>query len=134
MERNVRTLSVALVLAAMAGLLAGGTASAAPPPPNDNLAHAAAIGTLPATRFLDTSGATSQPLEQHSFCGKTASVWYKLTTASTMVVRVDTIGSAYNANVAVWRGSAIGHLGLVGCSYDMSDAAIDSGTTSTPRR
>jgi hypothetical protein len=130
LERNVRTLVVALMLAATTGLLAGSSASAVSPPPNDNLANAAPVGTLPATKFLDTSFATSQPAEPHSFCGKTASVWYKFTPASTFVMRVDTLHSAYNANVAVWAGSTFGHLHLVGCSYDISDAAIDSGTTS----
>jgi matrixin len=102
----------------------GGTVVVAAPPPNDSVANATVIGSLPFSQILDTTGATTdgpagQVLCSGAYINKgTKNVWYKYTTpgssASTIKVSFDTLGSNYDTYIAV-RTSG---LSLVGCNDD----------------
>jgi len=128
MTRLTHLLPVAALLAARLGLSTAGPVAAASPPTNDNFAAAAPIATVPATRTVDTSGATTQTNEPQSFCGNRATVWYRFKPATTVSLQVDTVGSKYNAGVAVWTGATLTTLTLVDCNGDIAFADTDAGS------
>jgi hypothetical protein len=78
-------------------------------PANDTFASAAPIGALPFTRHVDTTSATLDLDEPRNYppCSeeKSATVWYKLTPATTMAVTAETFGSDYDTVIAVYSGS-----------------------------
>jgi Ca2+-binding RTX toxin-like protein len=99
-----------------------GVARAAPPT-NDDFADAAEVtGPLPFADSVDTTEATDQPGEPSAGnfgCGFTsATVWYSFTPSVDTIVGADTVGSDFDTTLAVWTGSDLGSLSLVGCSDD----------------
>jgi hypothetical protein len=99
-----------------------GVAHAAPPA-NDDFADAAAVTEpLPFTTTADTSEATYQsgePALKKFGCGFIgATVWYAYTPSADTIVGADTIGSDFDTIVAVWEGTDLGSLTLVGCNDD----------------
>src|SRR5262249_20780222 len=127
MTRLSRAFAVAALLAASLGLAAAIPAAAASPPPNDNFGNAAPIAALPATKTADTSGATTQTGEPQSFCGIHATVWYRFTSTTARSVQIDTVGSNYNAGIAVWTGATLTTLTEVDCNGDIAQGDTDSG-------
>jgi hypothetical protein len=113
MRKTASILGGAAILLAVAG-----TARAAPPD-NDNFASAAEI---PATQFTDatrnTKGATLEHKEQQPCGGIEATVWYRHTPASSGRLVADATGSAFDSVVAIYTGSELEHLTLVGCADD----------------
>jgi RTX calcium-binding nonapeptide repeat (4 copies) len=110
-----------LLLASMLLLATSGIASAAPPA-NDDFADAEVVNALPYADTRDTSDATSEPDEPSladlgcGFIG--ATVWYSFTPSADTVVAADTVGSDYDTILAVWTGSELSSLSLVGCADD----------------
>lgn len=114
-----RPLVVSLLLgAALCGTVAAPVAAQAPP--NDDFADATVISSLPFLDTLDTTAATTEPVDFEALaaCGVSvpiaASVWYALTPSTDRVVSVDTFGSTYTSGVAVVTGSP-GNLSAVTC-------------------
>ncbi|PWB77589.1 MAG: hypothetical protein C3F07_01880 [Anaerolineales bacterium] len=101
-----------------------GTAHAAPT--NDNWASAANVSSVPFTQSISISGATvesGEPQVNVTCDGKLLAlgnntVWYKYTPGATKYVSFDTLGSNYDTYLAVWTGSALNNLTLVGCDDD----------------
>jgi hypothetical protein len=108
----------------------GGTCPQAPIPPtptpsptpapakgNDNFAAAAVIPEpLPYTNTQNSAGSTTEPGEA-SPCGNIASTdWYSFTPSGNQTVIANTFGSNYDTVLAVYTGTSLGALTLVGCN------------------
>jgi Ca2+-binding RTX toxin-like protein len=120
-RRRIR-LRTTFVVACVLAMGMPGVARAAPPA-NDDLADAIAVGEpLPFTVSLDTAEATIEPGEPGVAdfgCGFMAStVWYSFVPSVDMTVAADTVGSDFDTTLAVWKGTDLASLSLVGCSDD----------------
>lgn len=120
-QRAVRRGAIAIVVSSIL-LMTSGVAHAAPPP-NDDFADATTVGQpLPYTDSQETVEATSEegePTLADLGCGFIAStVWYSYVPNVDRFVAADTVGSDYDTILAVWQGSELGSLTLVGCSDD----------------
>jgi hypothetical protein len=94
-----------LGLMGVAGILAAGTTAATGAPPNDDRAAANAIGSLPATISGTTVGATDDPRDPRTDCGRAHdTVWYRFSGAEAgrLVLRFTAFGDL-DAIVAVYR-------------------------------
>lgn len=118
MRLRVSLLS-SLVLAA--GLWGPASESAsAQVPANDTFANATVISSLPFSKTLDTTGATTDAddAEVAAACGYSgpaaASVWFAYSPATDQLVAIDTSGSSYSAGVGVVTG-APGSFSAVAC-------------------
>jgi hypothetical protein len=85
---------------------------------NDDFADAIPI---PGPRYFhaqNTSGATGQGIaeRQPSCFGADSSVWYTYSAGLTQELRVETLGSAFDTQLAVWRGTAPQALAEVACA------------------
>jgi hypothetical protein len=94
------------------------------PPPNDNFANAAVVVLVSNnyTHGVATTAATVETADPSPSCGSTSrnnSVWYRLTTAGSGSVTVDTFGSSYDTILTAWTGSP-GALSQVVCNDDFS--------------
>jgi hypothetical protein len=102
------TAAIAFVVAFFvlpAAAAARSAAGAATPPGNDNRVNATQVGSLPATVSGTTVGATDDPTDPHSDCGRAHdTVWYRLTGMGPgrIVVRVAAAGEL-DAVVSVYR-------------------------------
>jgi Ca2+-binding RTX toxin-like protein len=110
------------VVASILLLAVPGVAHAAPPT-NDDFADAIAVTEpLPYIATQDTSEATSEPGEPSLAdfgCGFiAATVWYSFAPSADTIVAADTVGSDFDTILAVWEGSDLGSLTLVGCADD----------------
>jgi len=93
------------ILAALVFPAAAAAVRSAGAPPNDNRANAARVDGLPATVSGATIGATDDPKDPRSYCGRAHdTVWYRLTAAQAgrVVVRINAFGDL-DAVVAVYR-------------------------------
>jgi hypothetical protein len=111
-----------------------GPAQLSSAPSNDSFAGAKTVSTsLPYTDTLDTTGAIepSDGPAVPSLCDNKSlrkglkNVWYKYTPEATKQVYFDSLGSTpapgqndYDTYIAVWRGSSVNDLTLVGCDDD----------------
>ena len=88
------------------------------PPANDNFANAEAIASLPFTAITDTTATILEPNEPQFCLFADNSVWYSFTPTETMSVRVDTQGSAVDANVSTYlaTGNGITDLQFLQCA------------------
>lgn len=77
-------------------------AAAADPPANDSFQSASVVGTLPFTDELDITGATPD-LVDVSTCLLTKSVWYDLHLDAGEKVFINTEGSNFTTNVAIFQ-------------------------------
>jgi Ca2+-binding RTX toxin-like protein len=123
-HRSRRRIHLRATLVVVCILVTGlpGVARAAPPS-NDNFADAIVVTEpLPFTDSLDTADATTEPGEPavHDFgCGFMAStVWYSFVPSVDTIVSADTVGSNFDTTLAVWKGTDLASLTLVGCSDD----------------
>lgn len=88
-------------------------------PMNDNLADAQPISSFPFSATVDISEASTE-FNEPQFCwSMDHTVWYSITPAQNMIVRVNTFETQVNANINVYRsmGSGIGNLNMLGCAY-----------------
>jgi hypothetical protein len=77
----------------------------AAPPANDNRANATVVNGLPATLYGTTVGATDDPKDPYSYCGRADdTVWYRIsgTEPGRIVVRIAAFGEL-DAVVSVYR-------------------------------
>jgi len=111
-----------------------GSATLAAAPVNDNFANAKTVGSVPYADALDTTGAADAgdgPTVPAGLCSGvslrkgTKNVWYNFTSPITRSVSFDTLGTNYDTYIAVWTGSNIGSLTLVGCRDD-NDAGLQA--------
>jgi hypothetical protein len=108
--RRVSILSAAIA----AALLGATTADAAPS--NDRFAQAQPADPLPFTTTLDTRSATNEAEEPRACpTGPRRSVWYRFTPPGTTDVQIRTVGTTYRSSVAVFTGTTLPSLSLVGC-------------------
>jgi Ca2+-binding RTX toxin-like protein len=110
-----RSLVAAFALAGFVWLCLGGPASAAPPA-NDNLADGAVLTGLPASATGTNVDATSEPGEPYHadiVYPAAHSVWWSWTAPSDGDVTIDTCGSGFDTNLAVYIGSSVVSLTLV---------------------
>jgi hypothetical protein len=98
-------------------------------PVNDNFSGAKAVGSVPYMDTLDTTGAiaasdspaASVSCEGRSLQRGTKNVWYRYTSPTTRSVSFDTLGSNYDTYIAIWTGSTVNSLSLVGCDDDTNE-------------
>jgi hypothetical protein len=95
--------------------------AATPVAGNDNFASAFPIGALSASFSQSTAGAMTEGGEPTTCSGVPfgKTVWYSVT-AGPGSVTVDTYGSNFDTVLAVYTGSAVNSLSLVGCNDDSS--------------
>jgi Ca2+-binding RTX toxin-like protein len=103
-------------------LVTSGVAHATPPT-NDDFADAIAVTEpLPYNDTQDTAEATfeaGEPTLADLGCGFVgATVWYSFAPSVDTIVAADTVGSEFDTILAVWEGSDLGSLTLVGCADD----------------
>jgi len=105
-------------VAGAALVVVGVEPAAAAPPPNDSIFVRRSIA-LNTTVTQDVSEATYDPAIDDPFddCVAGQSVWFRLRTATTRTVRLQTTGSDYDTVLAVYRGYPRG-LQLVACNDD----------------
>jgi hypothetical protein len=115
----VRTSTIVACIFAL--LIGPATAAAEPfaatPPPNDSRASATAVGGLPATLSGTTVGATDDPKDPRSDCGRAHdTVWFRLSGAASgrLVLRLSAFGEL-DAVVSVYR-AVRSRLTPVGCT------------------
>jgi Ca2+-binding RTX toxin-like protein len=118
------------VVASILLLATSGVAHAAPPT-NDDFADAIAVTEpLPYTDTQDTSEATfeaGEPTLADLGCGFVgATVWYSFAPSVDSIVAADTVGSDFDTILAVWEGSDLGSLALVGCADDARGGLLSS--------
>jgi photosystem II stability/assembly factor-like uncharacterized protein len=98
-----------------------------PVPANDNFANAAVVNSGSFSRTEDTSGATVESSDPSPPCvagegavdnGTAKSVWFSFTAGGNGTLEADTIGSAYDTILSVWKGTA-GSLTNVACNDDI---------------
>jgi PKD repeat protein len=101
-----------------------------PPPPNDDFADATAVGSLPFSGSVDTSGATIESGEPTPSCGygqSAGSVWYAFTPSQSGSYSASVDGYA---QVAAYTGSRLGNLSQIGCrAFGLLTFHADAGTT-----
>jgi hypothetical protein len=113
--RTSAALAFLVALLAIPATAAG--ARFATPPPNDSRANATAVDGLPATVSGTTVGATDDPKDPYSNCGRSHdTVWYRLSGAEPgrIVIRVAALGDL-DAVVSVYR-AVRSRLSLAGCT------------------
>lgn len=106
------------MVSAIAAILAALPSGAAPPLANDAFRRAETIRRLPFTDAGSIGGATREAGEQ--VCGPMgdATVWYRLTPAAAVRVRIDTEGSNYDTTIGLWKGTTLASLELMRCNDD----------------
>jgi hypothetical protein len=94
-------------------------------PPNDDFAAAADLGGGATAAAAGTNrDATLEAREpKHHRTKSPASVWYRWTAPATRRMRLDTCGSDFDTVLAVYAGSALDELGLVGANDDRCGAS-----------
>jgi hypothetical protein len=104
-----------------------GTAVNLAAPSNDNFSSPKTVPGIPYSDSLSIADATIQtgePIVSVLCDGKmlklgTNTVWYKFIPGSSGLLSIDTVGSDdFDTYIAVWKGSAITNLTLVGCDDD----------------
>jgi hypothetical protein len=77
--------------------------------PNDDFDSPTMVPSLPFNETLNTSSATSTaddpPLSACERSAGSATVWYRYTPSSNVVLNIDTYGSDYDTMLAVWTGT-----------------------------
>ncbi|WP_341995800.1 hypothetical protein MRBLWH7_002966 [Microbacterium sp. LWH7-1.2] len=101
---RLRTLAAGMALATVAAL-AGASPAWAAAPGNDDINGATVVSELPYTDTVDTREATYDPSTDHAECG-VATVWYRWTPSSDGLVGFSTVGSDYEATLAIYTGEA----------------------------
>lgn len=89
----------------------------AAPPPNDPFAQPVVLTGFPASASGTNVDATLEVGEPDptNYLGEVqASVWYQWTATVTTNVQVNTLGSDFDTVLAVWTGSALNALGMLG--------------------
>ncbi len=99
-------------------------------PVNDNFDDATVISILPYTVTLDVSKATKAS-DDPSSCPnqKPQSVWFTYIPTTSGTITIDTTGSNYETNIALWTGTR-GNLSKVACDWaDPINVNVVGGTT-----
>jgi len=90
------------------------------PPQNDNFNNATIIGGLPFSAVIDITNATNigEPSPCYYFMERT--IWYSFTPNETIGVRADTLGTALNRNLNIYRstGPGISDLSFLNCAVE----------------
>ena len=110
---RLRTLAWGVALATAAAL-AGASPAWAAAPANDDISQATVVPGLPFTDTVDTREATFDPSTDNAACGA-ATVWYRWIASADDFVRFDTVGSDYQASLAVYTGEP-SDLSLLECN------------------
>jgi subtilisin family serine protease len=85
-----------------------------------------AVTTVPYTQSKSTTGATLETSEPRP-CGSIGgTVWYSYTPSTSGTKTADTMGSSHDTVLAVYTGSSLTGLTLVGCNDDISTSDLDS--------
>ena len=140
-SRIVRTVTAGTTYRIQAGGYNGATGStlvmrviapaACTGPTGNCFSTAVAITAVPYTNSKSTTGATLETGEPRP-CGSIGgTVWYTYTPSTSGTKITDTVGSAYDTVLAVYTGSTLTGLTLVGCNDDISGADLDSRVTWT---
>ena len=103
------------------------------PPANDNFANAQVIGGCSGSVTGTNVGATKESGEPNNPASPTSakSVWYQWQAPSTGSATIDTIGSGYDTILAVYTGTAVNGLTLVGGLNVGFNDDIASGNTAS---
>jgi hypothetical protein len=91
-------------------------------PANDNFANAESITSLPFSATVDNTEASTEPGEPQDCSFPFKSVWYTLSPAENMAVRVDMAGSSVGGAVSIFlaSGPTFSDLTSLGCTYSGS--------------
>ncbi|MGH7484376.1 MAG: RCC1 domain-containing protein, partial [bacterium] len=84
---------------------------------NDEFANSASV-SIPYSGSLSTLCATTQAGEPRPCAGIGATVWYRYTPATSQRLQADTVGSDHDTGLAIYTGSSLNSLTLVGCDDD----------------
>jgi len=104
----------ALSAGEIASIYAAGSAGKCKPPPNDLFSNATTIVGQTNTVNGSNAGATKEPGEpNHNNNNTVASVWWNWTAPTNWPVFVDTIGSSFVTELAVYSGNAVSNLTFV---------------------
>ena len=96
-----------------------GPGHAAAAPGNDLFANAITTTSVPFMHTLDTAGATVEVAEDANPCSPVGStVWYRFIAPTAAAYQADTLGSSFDTVIAVYTGSTLASLTVVGCNDD----------------
>lgn len=123
MTRMTRRWKTSLQAGAFVAGIAVATLGAVPAayaavPANDSVSHPTVITAVPTVIKQNTSGATRPSTDPG--CVGHASVWYSFTPSTTLTARVVTLGTAYDAMLAIFRGQAV-NSARIACADDTFD-------------
>lgn len=96
-----------------------------PPPPNDNFLSAQVISGCTGVVAGTNASATHEPGEQNHLSdgtGGTHSVWYQWQAPVSASVTIDTAGSNYDTALAIYTGTAVNNLAVIGKNDDVIPA------------
>lgn len=100
--------------------------------PNDAFADAIALAGTSGTTSGTNLGATKEPGEpNHAGNSGGASVWWKITPTVNGTATIDTFGSSFDTLLAVYTGTAVNALTLVGANDDAAGGLQSSVTFNT---
>lgn len=100
---------------------------------HDDFASARSAAPLPFHETTANLLATRQPSEPSNCQMGDATAWYQFSTSSSIGSLVaSTAGSGFDTSLAVFTGSGLGSLSLVGCNNDVSPLVLTSRLTFTP--
>lgn len=85
---------------------------------NDDFADALQVTSLPYEKSQNTTQATLEQGEPRPCGSIDRTVWYRFTPTSTVTVEADTFRSDFDTVLAVYTGSSLDTLTLVGCNDD----------------
>ena len=107
------------VAAATGSLTFNLAVSAVTPPANDNFVSAVDASPPSYSETRSTAGASLEPGEQRP-CGDQigATVWYKQSAATSGILTATTAGSGFDTVLAVYKGSSLATLTMLGCDDD----------------
>lgn len=88
---------------------------------NDNFVNAESVGGVSGVVYGSTSGATKEPGEpNHAGNPGGNSIWYYWTAPISGTATFNTVGSTFNTLLAVYTGSVVSNLTLIGSDDDIS--------------
>jgi hypothetical protein len=119
-----------LLVAAVAALgVLGLPAAASAQPSNDSFSNATVISSLPFSDVIDNTTATTEPGEPAGGCNYPPqyTVWYSITPATSMTIRVDMSGSSFfDSTFDVYQQTGSGLAGLSGIACSILDTDTNS--------
>ena len=137
--RRIRLITALVCAGLLVGGIAAGPAAAAVAPANDFFTGAKLVPSLPFTHTVDTTGATTGPVDAQANASNpectnpfgptlNKTVWYKFTAGTRGALGVDASGSNYDVGILIATGTSSA-LTVLTCGLDLAGTPTVPGRT-----